>query len=508
MGLFDFLKQIQNAGVAMLARGALNFTTGFTLTDDPANNRINVAASGGGGLSPGDQTFLNNLHVAPVQLTDASTTLLWSTSANYQLQSAALTADRTFTIGVSDTPPVGALLKFTAESQGAFRAFFANGGGSGGNIVSGSLAPGQNQNGTIVARYDGSNWKLDQDPGRTQIATTATAGLMTSGDKTFVNAINTGAGAVVSPSSLRATAATLPIQDSTGAATLTATLASAGASLLTWAAGVTSVVYGWTQHASAAGNATTYGGQQGASGFVGGDVSVISGAGGDASHKGGVIHIDTGAAVGGIGSSVSFENGGVVLATMAQSSTSVFKIRSGNNTLSLDSGGSGALNLFSNHFGWFDNGSNTVRTDTWSGVGACTIAWGSGVTSLAESLPSGVGKVSTFAFSENSGQRNSPFQSMGLTTGTFTPNWNSGENVQETTTSTGAITVANGTNPRDGAVYTVVVVTGAFAVTFGAAYKGPNAGAPTASVNSKTNEWSFKYNAALTQYIQQSNVSF
>jgi hypothetical protein len=188
MSLFDFIKQIQAAGVAAangLMRGALNFLSPFTVTDDPTNNRFNIgmAAAGGGSagtMSAADKAFLDALHAAPVALTDANTTLLWSTSAVYQQASATQTADRVFTLGTSDSPPFGALMAITVETQSAFKATLVNGGVSGGNIISGSVQPGQNCAGTWIARFDGTNWKLFQDAGRHLTATSSTAGLMTS----------------------------------------------------------------------------------------------------------------------------------------------------------------------------------------------------------------------------------------------------------------------------------------------------------------------------------------
>jgi hypothetical protein len=40
---------IQNAGVDMAQRSKLNFQSGFTVSDDPTNDRTNVVAAGGGG---------------------------------------------------------------------------------------------------------------------------------------------------------------------------------------------------------------------------------------------------------------------------------------------------------------------------------------------------------------------------------------------------------------------------------------------------------------------------
>ena len=124
-----------------------------------------------------------------------------------------------------------------------------------------------------------------------------------------------------SATKLRIESATLDLSDGTAVAA-TWSLAHSGASSLLAAAGVTAFSIGQTQHASAAGNPTTYGGQQGFAGFVGGDVFIKSGLGGTpGTNAGGKVRIDTGAAVAGQAAPISLESNGSAYGILQQFAT-------------------------------------------------------------------------------------------------------------------------------------------------------------------------------------------
>ena len=85
------------------------------------------------------------------------------------------------------------------------------------------------------------------------------------------------------------------------------------------------------------------------------------------------------------------------------------------------------------------------------------------------------------------GQSNNPVYNAGSVTATHTPNWNN-SNIQTVTLTAATTTIANGTNVKDGAVYTMILkqnASGSRTVTWGTQYKWQSGIAPilTATAN-------------------------
>lgn len=103
--------------------------------------------------------------------------------------------------------------------------------------------------------------------------------------------------------------------------TVTFSLFHGGGSGVTWGAGITSLTDSIAQNASGAGVSRTLAGQSAATGaFVGGDLFLKVGAGGNASTAAGTMHLDVGALVSNASSPVSFEANGVQWLKAYQSS--------------------------------------------------------------------------------------------------------------------------------------------------------------------------------------------
>lgn len=104
-------------------------------------------------------TTINGVTIAaPVEgtaLTDADQTLNVSGGNNY-VQSTALTASRTKTLGTSGSPETGEIVTITRTTTAAFTMPVVNGGAGGGTLYTFPSA------GKRVAdfRYDGTNWSL------------------------------------------------------------------------------------------------------------------------------------------------------------------------------------------------------------------------------------------------------------------------------------------------------------------------------------------------------------
>lgn len=141
------------------------------LVNAGAQNRILCRASSGSGAWEDSSnipaftitaltcTTINGVTVAaPVEgtaLTDANQTLNVSGGNNY-VQSTALTASRTKTLGTSGSPETGEIITITRTTTAAFTMPIVNGGGGGGTLY--TFPSG----GKRVAdfRYDGTNWVL------------------------------------------------------------------------------------------------------------------------------------------------------------------------------------------------------------------------------------------------------------------------------------------------------------------------------------------------------------
>lgn len=111
--------RIENAGSVMTRRRYLNFSSGATLTDDAANNRINVSISGGGTVtadSPlgGDGSSGNHLTCTTCITTSGSQTFSSKTFAG----TYTLSGTPTFSADIAPTSAYGNNLGTTSAPVG------------------------------------------------------------------------------------------------------------------------------------------------------------------------------------------------------------------------------------------------------------------------------------------------------------------------------------------------------------------------------------------------------
>ena len=388
----------------------------------------------------------DHVHADPVQaafgaaLGNADATIAIAAGVKRALPASTLTANHTLTVSTTGAV-AGSRIMIRRDDVTKWTYALVNGGVGAGTLITlpGGLAC------RVWIIFDGTNWALDDTPelyptvttdynglmtptmlatlaggvvssvgatlpivstgGTTPVvsinaATPSLPGSMSAADKTFANAINTGTGAVVSPSSLRATGTTLPIQDSTGAATLTLGLASAGACTIQPVATCTSVAIVQARSTSGAGASLETSPQRGLP---------------DGTPLSGVWFHEMGATVSGSAAPETWKSNGVEYGrhflgpsgwTFSSTTQSLLLQTAGNAIIQSTVGGGTSqignpnlvLSVGSGGIIYTVGGVGTVLTETLTGA-ACTQAWGN-MTSLAETLPS----AATRSFSAGSFQ--------------------------------------------------------------------------------------------------------
>lgn len=296
-------------------RTSIQFKGPFTIADDAVNQHTVItntaitssgavtSLTGGGHVTVSASTGAVTLGSDANSIATASTLPLYDASGFLFANAFKFpVADATPTITQGQATGAGAPLLIQSQQGavgfvgGQIKIVAGDGGTPGTNAASGVLI----DVGTAVG---GISQKLSVQSGAVEFCS--------------IKKDTSGVGTTILASTLAQTrlqVGALVLNDGTAGTTgdtATFGLSHAGASTLTWAAGITSLVDSISQNTSGAGVSRTISGQQGKAGSVGGDVFLKSGAGGTpGTQAAGVIHLDDGQTVAGSSAGISLESGG------------------------------------------------------------------------------------------------------------------------------------------------------------------------------------------------------